>query len=77
AKVINMDIGPAELNKLRQAHIGLTGDLYRLLPALQHPLAIDALRERSAPLRAQQASRYDHTGQASSAPHLLNQLTQR
>jgi acetolactate synthase-1/2/3 large subunit len=27
AKVIHMDIDPAELNKLRQAHVGLTGDL--------------------------------------------------
>lgn len=38
AKVIHMDIDPAELNKLRQAHIGLTGDLNCLLPALQQPL---------------------------------------
>jgi thiamine pyrophosphate-dependent acetolactate synthase large subunit-like protein len=39
-----MDIDPAELNKLRQAHIGLTGDLNALLPALQQPLSIDAWR---------------------------------
>ncbi len=55
AKVIHMDIDPAELNKLRQAHIGLTGDLNCLLPALQQPLAIDGWRERSAALRAEHA----------------------
>ncbi|MBN0379235.1 acetolactate synthase large subunit, partial [Pseudomonas aeruginosa] len=64
AKVIHMDIDPAELNKLRQAHIGLTGDLNCLLPALQQPLAIDGWRERSAALRAEHAWRYDHPGEA-------------
>ena len=47
AKVIHMDIDPAELNKLRQAHIGLTGDLNCLLPALQQPLAIDGWRAKA------------------------------
>ena len=47
-----MDIDPAELNKLRQAHIGLTGDLNVMLPALQQPLSIDAWRQRNAELRA-------------------------
>ena len=55
AKVIHMDIDPAELNKLRQAHIGLTGDLNCLPPALQQPLAIDGWRE-SAALRAEHAA---------------------
>ncbi|HDZ0821123.1 TPA: acetolactate synthase 2 catalytic subunit [Klebsiella pneumoniae] len=70
AKVIHMDIDPAELNKLRQAHIGLTGDLNCLLPALQQPLAIDGWRERSAALRAEHAWRYDHPGEAIYAPLL-------
>ena len=77
AKVIHMDIDPAELNKLRQAHIGLTGDLNRLLPALQQPLAIDGWRERSAALRAEHAWRYDHPGEAIYAPLLLKQLSDR
>lgn len=33
AKVIHMDIDPAEMNKLRQAHVALQGDLNALLPA--------------------------------------------
>ena len=77
AKVIHMDIDPAELNKLRQALIGLTGDLNCLLPALQQPLAIDGWRERSAALRAEHAWRYDHPGEAIYAPLLLKQLSDR
>jgi acetolactate synthase-1/2/3 large subunit len=77
AKVIHMDIDPAELNKLRQAHIGLTGDLNRLLPALQQPLAIDGWREHNAALRAEHAWRYDHPGEAIYAPLLLKQLSDR
>lgn len=77
AKVIHMDIDPAELNKLRQAHIGLTGDLNRLLPALQQPLAIDAWREHNAALRTEHAWRYDHPGEAIYAPLLLKQLSDR
>ncbi|RVS13267.1 acetolactate synthase 2 catalytic subunit [Enterobacter hormaechei] len=38
AKVIHMDIDPAEMNKLRQAHVALQGDLNALLPALEQPL---------------------------------------
>ncbi|MBM0911910.1 acetolactate synthase large subunit, partial [Escherichia coli] len=38
--VIHMDIDPADMNKLRQAHLALQGDLNALLPALQDPLNI-------------------------------------
>ncbi len=41
ASVIHMDIDPAEMNKLRQAHVALQGDLNALLPALQQPLNIN------------------------------------
>ncbi len=77
AKVIHMDIDPAELNKLRQAHVALTGDLNAMLPALQQPLAIDAWREHNAQLRAEHAWRYDHPGEAIYAPLLLKQLSDR
>ncbi|MFG6655926.1 acetolactate synthase 2 catalytic subunit [Scandinavium sp. M-37] len=77
AKVIHMDIDPAELNKLRQVHIGLQGDLNALLPALQQPLDIDAWRADTAELRAEHAWRYDHPGEAIYAPLLLKQLSDR
>ncbi|ELY4327298.1 acetolactate synthase 2 catalytic subunit [Cronobacter sakazakii] len=77
AKVIHMDIDPAELNKLRQAHVGLQGDLNALLPALQCPMAIDAWRDRVAVLRHDHDWRYDHPGEGIFAPLLLKQLSDR
>lgn len=77
AKVIHMDIDPAEMNKLRQAHVALQGDLNALLPALQQPLAIANWRQYSADLRREHAWRYDHPGEAIYAPLLLKQLSER
>ncbi|ELY4082550.1 acetolactate synthase 2 catalytic subunit [Cronobacter sakazakii] len=77
AKVIHMDIDPAELNKLRQAHVGLQGDLNALLPALQCPMAIDAWRDRVAALQHDHDWRYDHPGEGIFAPLLLKQLSDR
>ncbi|EAW8148551.1 acetolactate synthase large subunit [Salmonella enterica subsp. enterica] len=77
ARVIHMDIDPAEMNKLRQAHVALQGDLNSLLPALQQPLKIDAWRQSCAELRAEHAWRYDHPGETIYAPLLLKQLSER
>lgn len=77
ASVIHMDIDPAEMNKLRQAHVALQGDLNSLLPALQQPLKIDAWRQSCAELRAENAWRYDHPGETIYAPLLLKQLSER
>ncbi|WP_339027138.1 acetolactate synthase 2 catalytic subunit [Leclercia pneumoniae] len=77
AKVIHMDIDPAEMNKLRQAHVALQGDLNALLPALQQPLNIDAWRQHAADMRCEHAWRYDHPGDAIYAPLLLKQLSDR
>lgn len=77
ASVIHMDIDPAELNKLRQAHVALQGDLNALLPALQQPVNIDAWLQRNAELRAEHSWRYDHPGDAIYAPLLLKQLSER
>ncbi|MEX3022449.1 acetolactate synthase 2 catalytic subunit [Kluyvera sp. STS39-E] len=77
AKVIHMDIDPAEMNKLREVHVALQGDLNALLPALQQPLAIDAWREHTAAMRAEHVWRYDHPGEAIYAPLLLKQLSDK
>ena len=77
AKVIHMDIDPAEMNKLRQAHVALQGDLNALLPALQQPLNIDEWRQHAADMRCEHAWRYDHPGDAIYAPLLLKQLSDR
>ncbi|WP_031523796.1 acetolactate synthase 2 catalytic subunit [Siccibacter colletis] len=78
AKVIHMDIDPAEMNKLRQAHVALPGDLNVMLPALQQPLpAIADWRSEVATLREEHSWRYDHPGEAIYAPLLLKQLSDR
>ena len=77
ASVIHMDIDPAEMNKLRQAHVALQGDLNSLLPALHQSLKIDAWRQHSAELRTEHTWRYDHPGEAIYAPLLLKQLSDR
>ena len=77
AKVIHMDIDPAEMNKLRQAHVALQGDLNTLLPALQQPLAIDGWRQEVMALKAANGWRYDHPGEAIYAPLFLKQLSDR
>ncbi|WP_426580522.1 hypothetical protein, partial [Neisseria gonorrhoeae] len=75
--VIHMDIDPAEMNKLRQAHVALQGDLNALLPALQQPLNINDWQLHCAQLRDEHAWRYDHPGDAIYAPLLLKQLSDR
>lgn len=77
ANVIHMDIDPAEMNKLRQAHVALQGDLNALLPALQQPLHIDEWRSHTTGMRADYAWRYDHPGEGIYAPLLLKQLSDR
>lgn len=77
ARVIHMDIDPAEMSKLRQAHVALQGDLNALLPALQQQLAIDEWRQHCADLRHEHAWRYDHPGEAIYATLLLKQLSDR
>ncbi|WEP49928.1 acetolactate synthase 2 catalytic subunit [Cronobacter dublinensis subsp. beijingensis] len=77
AKVIHMDIDPAELNKLRQAHVALPGDLNALLPALPRPMEINAWREHVAAMRREHDWQYEHPGEAIFAPLLLKQLSDR
>ncbi len=77
AKVIHLDIDPAELGKLRQAHVALQGALNTLLPALAQPLSINQWRSEVRALKAEYRWRYDHPGEAIYAPALLNALSSR
>ena len=77
ASVIHLDIDPAELNKLRQAHVSIQGDLTTLLPALEQTLAINAWRDEVMTLKAAGEWRYDHPGEAIYAPLLLKQVSDR
>ncbi|AKJ43987.1 Acetolactate synthase isozyme 2 large subunit [Pragia fontium] len=77
AKVIHMDIDPAELGKLRTPHVALQGDLNKILPALQQPMDIDNWRNTVIAMKTDYAARYDHPGQPIFAPLLLKQLSER
>jgi len=77
ASVIHLDIDPAELHKLRRAHVALQGDLNKLLPALSQPVEITAWREEVKALKAEHGWRYDHPGEAIFAPLFLKQLSER
>lgn len=77
AKVIHMDIDPAEMSKLRQAHVELCGDLNRMLSALSQPLSIGEWQYDVISLKAEHPWRYDHPGQAIYAPLFLKQLSDR
>jgi len=77
AKVIHLDIDPAEFSKLRQAHVSLQGSLNQLLPALQQPLNIATWQQEVAALNEANPWRYDHPGEAIYAPLLLKQLSER
>lgn len=74
ARVIHLDIDPAELDKLRQTHVGICGDLSALLAALQQPLSIEDWRNRTSDLRREYAWRYDFPGSGIYAPDLLRKL---
>ena len=81
AKVIHIDIDPAEINKLRFADVAMLGDLKALLPALADPAAdagnSAAWQAHCTKLKQQHGWRYDHPGERIYAPLLLKQLSER
>ncbi len=76
AKVIHIDIDPAEIGKLRQPHIALRGDINEILPFLQRPLQIEPWCQKVVKMRTKYAARYDHPGSLIYAPLLLKQLSE-
>jgi acetolactate synthase-1/2/3 large subunit len=74
ARVIHLDIDPAEIGKLRRADVALVGDLGALLAALHARPRVGAWRRRCLSLKAQHAWRYDAPGDGIYAPDLLRRL---
>ncbi len=74
ARVIHMDIDPAEHNKRRQADISITDNLSDVLPELTETLTITEWQSTCRALRQRYAWRYDHPGEGIYAPRLLKQL---
>ena len=77
AAVIHLDIDPAELNKLRRAHVSLQGSLQQLLPALSQTMDIAEWRSSTAAMKRDFSPAYNHPGEAIFAPALLKILSER
>lgn len=77
AKVIHIDIDPAEIDKLRRADCAMLGDLKALLPAIAVPTDCAPWQHHCQQLRLQYGWRYDHPGEQIYAPLFLKQLSER
>ncbi|OBP13780.1 acetolactate synthase 2 catalytic subunit [Rheinheimera sp. SA_1] len=77
AKVIHIDIDPAELNKLRRADCAMLGDLRALLPQMAVATNCADWQQYCLNLKLQHGWRYDHPGERIYAPLLLKQLSER
>jgi acetolactate synthase-1/2/3 large subunit len=80
ARVIHFDIDPAEIGKLRAAHVAVVGDIKAGIETLTGriaaaPLAIDPWIIRSDSNARRHAFRYDAPGEGVYAPALLNELS--
>lgn len=77
AKVIHVDIDPAEINKVRFAQVALLGDMKQILPAISTQNNCSDWLAHCAQLKQQYGWRYDHPGERIYAPLLLKQLSDR
>ena len=77
AKVIHIDIDPAELHKLRRAECAMIGDLRELLPAMSVPTHCEDWLKHCLNMKQQHGWRYDHPGERIFAPLMLKQLSER
>ncbi|WP_366872768.1 acetolactate synthase 2 catalytic subunit [uncultured Brevundimonas sp.] len=76
AKVVHFDVDPAEIGKLRTAHVAVVGDLKAGIETLNPGLlAIDPWVIRCASNARRHAFRYDAPGEGVYAPALLNELS--
>ncbi|MEI5639874.1 MULTISPECIES: acetolactate synthase 2 catalytic subunit [unclassified Pseudoalteromonas] len=77
AKVIHLDIDPAEVGKRKPAAASLVADLKQSLPQLECVVTDAEWLGHLASLQRQHAWRYDYPGEKVFAPYLLNQLSQK
>lgn len=75
AKIIHLDIDPAEFNKLRSAHVALSGNLNHLLSALTQPLSIHSWRQTIKSLKSKYSWSYQEPDDAIYAPTLLRKIS--
>jgi acetolactate synthase-1/2/3 large subunit len=78
ARVIHIDVDAAEIGKLRDAQIAITGDLKTVLRHFSpRPPRIAAWQAKCAEAASQHAFRYDAPGEGVYAPALLKELSER
>jgi acetolactate synthase I/II/III large subunit len=77
AKVIHLDVDPAEVGKLRNVNVAVLGNLKKSLKALSVPVAIDAWRAECAATKAGTEWDYNAPGTEIYAPGFLRQLSER
>ncbi|MGB0834331.1 MAG: acetolactate synthase 2 catalytic subunit [Psychrobium sp.] len=77
ARVLHIDIDPAEINKLRQSDVSLCGDLKDILPALHTKMDIALWQQNCRDLKVQYNWNYDAPYRSIYAPKLLNSLSQK
>lgn len=77
AKVIHVDIDPAEINKVRFADCAFIGDMKQILPAISAPTQCEDWLAHCQQLKQQYGWRYDHPGERIYAPLMLKQLSDR
>jgi len=74
AKVIHLDIDPAEVGKRRQPEAPVVGDLHASLKALTMPLDIEPWRQRCAVAKVEHAWDYEPPSKAIYGPRFLREL---
>ncbi|SNY49333.1 acetolactate synthase, large subunit [Arsukibacterium tuosuense] len=77
AKVIHVDIDPAEINKVRFAEVSFLGDMRQILPAIASSTDCSDWLAHCSNLKQQHGWRYDHPGERIYAPLMLKQLSER
>ncbi len=77
AKVIHVDIDPAEINKVRFAQVSFLGDMRQILPAIASSTDCSDWLAHCSKLKQQHGWRYDHPGERIYAPLMLKQLSER
>jgi acetolactate synthase I/II/III large subunit len=78
ARVVHLDVDIAEVGKIRQADVGIIGDLCQVLPKLSRQVDIAPWRQQCGQLKAELAFRYEADPQGGiNAPLLLRELSAR
>lgn len=76
AKVIHLELDPAEIHKRRFADAAVLGDLKVNLPALTMPLSIDDWNQHCIAMKADFAWDYNHPGNTIFAPSVLKRVSE-